>query len=188
MSQPPDTALQIAFTSQGLRRAGLAGRGDRRSSPTNSAPAWRLSPTVHAAWATSARTLPRRWQWGGSEAPCTAPPGDAVRASRAGSRPGRARSPAGKWAPGLRSQIARLRHSRHRRDRAVRLRRRHQPARDRLELRAGPRRPRAARLRQRPGAWARYCSATPTSTALHRPPAARPGLRRRGRGSCRRPG
>ena len=54
---PPETALQIALTSDGLARPGRARRHRRRLRRTSSSPAWRATPTARAASATSARTI-----------------------------------------------------------------------------------------------------------------------------------
>ena len=115
-----------------------------------------------------------------------APRGDAVRAQGPARPPGSRRVTGPDWRRGLRGQVTAA-DLRHRRDRAVRLRRRRQPAADRLELRAGPGRARAAGVRQRPGAGRgparlpqRVRPATPTGPCSTPPSIPRPR-------SCRRP-
>ena len=109
---PPETALQIAFTSEGLRALGVRRRHHRRVLRTSSSPAWPTSPAARAASATSARTHPRAGQWGGSDATCRTS-GDALRphgqlgglGSR-GPRPGWQRAFAVSGAPADRSTSA----------------------------------------------------------------------------------
>ena len=77
-SPPPDTALQVAFTSQGLQALGVPAAIVDGFSPSSS-PAWPArQPLAPAGRRWRERAL--GWRWGGSRTRA-APPGDALRAA-----------------------------------------------------------------------------------------------------------
>ena len=167
MSPPPDTALQVAFTSQGLAALGVAGRRDRRL--------LRRVPHRHGGGAQPLATARRRRRQ------CTRERGPGAARSertphllvmlfaREGKLEAWERQVTGRgWDTRLRRRSARLSTLRHRPDRAVRLRGRHQPAADRLELRADARRARPARVRQRAGAGRGAAGLSQRVRAAHR--------------------
>ena len=64
----PDTALQIAFTSKGLRQLGLPDAVHRRVFATSSGPAWRKPSNAFTPPWRHRRQRSRGWEWGGSDA------------------------------------------------------------------------------------------------------------------------
>ncbi len=120
--------------------------------------------TARAGSATSATNDPERWHWGGAGQAVSARPDHALRGGRRSRRTGRRRSKGALWEAAF-TQVYRLSTSSQERSRAVRLRRRRQPAAARLE-RAASRRgcatpPNTPTCRRS----ANSCSAIRTSTA-----------------------